>query len=1012
MPFTVDPCYEDAFFFDHDALRKIAPEIIVAEGLHDFRDKCVMEIDQSQDRLWAEVEDDRETSPLRVSIDLNDQGRLVFDCECRESRDGVCRHQIAALCAFADQKDVTEQQVVSAADAAVKDRIKRGRTEVQVKHLTGKPWFGTWQAESSGSATHYSKTYRVTIRSLRGRANICSCPDFLNNHLGTCKHIEAVLHKLKKRRDYARIRKQPAPASYVYLAWDVEDAPRLQVRRAPALADDLAAILNRLFDASGRFKGRLPDDFFRFTELVADRPDIVVGEDATEFIRRLAADAAHKVRAAEIRDQIVATRGRLPGIKAKLYPYQVEGTAFLAGTGRALMADDMGLGKTLQAISAAAWLRAHEGVRRTLIICPASLKQQWSREIARFTDLQSQIVQGPPPERGVQYRRDADFFIINYELVLRDRSVIIDTLKPDLVIMDEAQRIKNWRTKIASAVKTIPCRYAFVLTGTPLENRLEDLYSLMQVVDSKVLGPLWRYMVDFHVTDARGKVLGYRNLSLLRRRLAPVMLRRDRRLVSDQLPERINQRIDVAMTAKQVELHDAAMSAAGKLASIAKRRPLTPVEQNRLMAALQQARMACNAAGLVDKETKGAPKLDELAVLLEELCVQSGLKAVVFSQWERMTRMVADLLERMNLGYVRLHGGVPTARRGELMDRFRDDDTVQVFISTDAGGVGLNLQSGSVVINLDVPWNPAVLEQRNARVHRLGQSRRVQIITMVAAGAYEEQVLGLVNTKRDLFDNVVGEDATEDVVGVSKKVLDTLIEDLVGEQPAAQDKAAAEAAETGEEKPADGKTAPATFGDPVLDAAIARCIEELQQAFGSRIDRIFASEGGLFVVLDQVDAAADAVAEGLSDKIPVALIDPLALKGLQRLGAASPLAGARPWYDAADERTQNGMSRMRRLAAEKLKAAKVLLDQDMAGSALDMAVAALLTTASDLAGKDTPVPSQEAGVWLFSEALPAGVLDPQDASLIMKGISLAQGKAVPESLVAELLDDADRFVSG
>jgi hypothetical protein len=298
-------------------------------------------------------------------------------------------------------------------------------------------------------------------------------------------------------------------------------------------------------------------------------------------------------------------------------------------------------------------------------------------------------------------------------------------------------------------------------------------------------------------------------------------------------------------------------------------------------------------------------------------------------------------------------------------------------------------------------------------VHRLGQSRRVQIVTMVAAGAYEEQVLGLVNTKQDLFDNVVGEDATEDVVGVSKKVLDALIEDLTGEQPAAKtrEEAAVEADETREERPADGKMAPGTFGDPALDAAIARCIEALQQAFGSRIDRIFASEGGLFVVLDQVDAAADAVAEGLSAEIPVALIDPFSLKGLQRLGAASPLAGARPWYDAAEERTQNGMSRMRRLAVEKLKAAKVLLDREMAGSALDLTVAALLATASDLAGKDTPVPTQDVGVWIFSEALPAGVLDPQDASLIMKGVSLAQGRTVPESLVAELLDDADRFVS-
>ncbi|MEW6219222.1 MAG: DEAD/DEAH box helicase [Thermodesulfobacteriota bacterium] len=441
----------------------------------------------------------------------------------------------------------------------------------------------------------------------------------------------------------------------------------------------------------------------------------------------------------------MASHGRLPGVKARLYPYQIEGAAFLAGTGRALLADDMGLGKTLQAIAAAVWLQEHEGVRRVLIVSPASLKQQWAREIGRFTDLEVQVVQGTAAERGAQYRRQATFFIANYELVLRDLSVMNESLRPDLIIMDEAQRIKNWRTKIAAAVKRIPSRYAFVLSGTPLENRLEDLYSLMQVVDPRVLGPLWRFLVDFHITDERGKVLGYRNLSVLRQRLAPVMLRRDRRLVRDQLPERITSRLDVAMTAKQRELHDSAMSAAGTLATVARRRPLTPTEQNRLMAALQQARMACTAAGLVDKEVEGSPKLDELADLLEELCLQSGLKAVVFSQWEGMTRMVEARLARLGLGSVRLHGGVPVASRGALMDRFREDDAISVFISTDAGGVGLNLQNASV-LNLDVPRNPAILEQRNARVHRLGQTRTVQIITMVAADSYEERVWSLVQT--------------------------------------------------------------------------------------------------------------------------------------------------------------------------------------------------------------------------------------------------------------------------
>ena len=268
----------------------------------------------------------------------------------------------------------------------------------------------------------------------------------------------------------------------------------------------------------------------------------------------------------------------------------------------------------------------------------------------------------------------------------------------------------------------------FVLTGTPLENRIEDLYSLLQVVDARVLGPLWRCLLDFHVTDERGKVVGYRNLSELRQRISSVMLRRNRSLVSDQLPDRTEVCLDIPMIQAQQDIHDSAMSAAGHLANIAKRRPLTPSESNRLMAALQQARMACNAAGLVDKVTEGSPKLDEVSRLLEELCLQSNQKVVVFSQWAMMTEMVESIAHSLGLGFVRLYGGIPTHKRGELMDKFQHDDSIQVFISTDAGGVGLNLQAGSALINLDMPWNPAVLDQRIARIHRLGQKQKVQIL--------------------------------------------------------------------------------------------------------------------------------------------------------------------------------------------------------------------------------------------------------------------------------------------
>jgi len=984
------------------------------QGLACFKACRVFEIDQQGDCLLARVEDGKDGLPVAVTIRLTEEGQLDFSCECAAPQGKPCLHQVAALHAYADQCGETNQ-LLGASDAAIKERVKRGRAEVRVESLDGLPWFGEWRASSLAATSHYPRQYRVSIRSLHRRANLCTCPDFAVNQLGTCKHIEAVLHQIAKHPDFERFRRESPPLSYVYLAWDVPEAPRLRLYRAQVLAPDLAGLLDVFFDADGMFHGRLPDGYFRLREMVGERDDIRLGEDATEYARQLATTEAQRRRSEEIRGLIRTGGGRLPGVRTRLYPYQVEGVAFLAGTGRALLADDMGLGKTLQAIAAAAWLREHEGVRRVLIVCPASLKQQWAREIDKFTGLSSQIVQGNPAERTAQYRREAVFFLVNYELVLRDLSLLQDMLRPDLVIMDEAQRIKNWRTKIAAAVKRIPCRYAFVLTGTPLENRLEDLYSLLQVVDARVLGPLWRYLVDFHITDERGKVLGYRNLSLLRQRIAPVMLRRDRSLVRDQLPDRIVQRLDVGMTQQQRELHDAALSNAGRLATIARRRPLTPTEQNRLMAALQQARMACNAAGLVDKESEGSPKLDELVDLLDELCLQSGLKAVVFSQWEQMTRMAQARLTALGLGCVRLHGGVPTAHRGALMDRFREDDAIQVFISTDAGGVGLNLQSGSVLVNLDVPWNPAVLEQRNARVHRLGQTRTVQIITMVAAASYEERVLALVQGKQQLFDNVVRDDASEDVVGISRKLLETLIEDLA--EPATREGAEAAVGEAGEEvppMPADGIVGPEEAGeaaDDRLEREITACVEEVQRAFGVRIERILGAGGGLLVVLDRVDAAADALAARLSHSVPVALVDRLTLNGLARLGAASPVAGARTYFDGEQAGASGGQSRLALLAAEKLRAAAVLLEQGLGAGAQELLLSALLAAAADRAGQDEPVNPREAGVWLYGEALPKGYLAEQEAALLLRGIGLAQSPSVPLEMLRALALDAETFLA-
>ncbi|WP_242467420.1 DEAD/DEAH box helicase [Thiocapsa imhoffii] len=1037
---------------DTEQIEALASSAVVRLGLRYASEYRVVALERMEAGLYARVEDGETEEKLALEIVRHRDGRLLAACECDEATlDTLCVHAIAALFAYSKgqgHEPIDPSCRADARRAALEERLARARAEVRVDPLSesaSASGFGLWRARSLQSATHYSSDYRVHIRFLTRRANHCTCPDFATNELGTCKHVEAVLHHLRKRRDFKQISQMPSPRGAVVLDWEADPAPLLRLHRGAEMSIDLQPLLHEHFDADGRFRLRLPDDFLRFVDLVAGHPDLDIGDDALAYARRLAEDGARAIRAAEIGERIRAGGGRLPGVQAKLYPYQTEGVAFLAGRGRALLADDMGLGKTLQGIAAAYWLHLHEGVERVLVICPASLKRQWAREIERFTGACAQVIEGPAAARGVQYRKGTGFYVVNYELVMRDLAVINSELRPDLMILDEAQRIKNWRTKIASTVKQIGSRYAFVLTGTPLENRLEDLYSLMQVINARVLGPLWRYMVDFHITDERGKVLGYRNLSELRRRLAPVMLRRDRSLVRDQLPERIVTRIDAPLSPAQQQIHDDALQAAASLAQISTRRPLTPSEQNRMMAALQRARMACNAAALVDpsmaeSHPSSAPKLDELETILDEVCTLSGLKVVVFSQWAMMTELVEQRVRRLGLGSVRLHGGIPSAHRGALIDRFRADDAVQVFISTDAGGVGLNLQNASVLINLDIPWNPAVLDQRIARVHRLGQRQKVQAILMVAPDSYEERVLTLVQGKRELFNNVVDADASEDVVSVSKRLAEILAEDLAARaEPVAAAETPAVAKDlAGTRIDPDAGAAPVSLApDPVgatagradvaptvpdLDDAVRECVIGLQQAFGQRITRVLGQRrrgedgglGGLLVVMDRVEESDDAVASRLSSRVPIALIDRRTLDALSRLGGVSPLADADALYDQVEEGADVSApseAPLMRKARDGLGAARLLIQQGCPGPALDLIVAALLSTAACRAGLAHPPSPAQAAVWLYGEALPAGLLEPSEGALLMRAIGLAQARdAVPESMLQGLAEDAAGFL--
>ncbi|MBI4870866.1 MAG: DEAD/DEAH box helicase [Candidatus Riflebacteria bacterium] len=625
-------------------------------------------------------------------------------------------------------------------------------------------------------ASPSGRSYRVRIRSVKERTNGCTCPDFRTNLLGTCKHVEAVLEKLRTRHRsrLASLAAAEEDRARIFL-WDV-DEPKVRLTPTVPPAGVLGQLLARFFDADGVLLG---DPLERF-ELLARELELLPGaaskgavteDEIAPVMAELRERRNRERRRTWFLEEVQAGRRSLDVISARLYDYQQQGMLHLALGGRALLADDMGLGKTVQAIAAATLLRELKGIQKALVVTPASLKHQWERELKRFTSLPVQVIRSAEDRRDLIYAQPAFFTVVNYELLLRERWVY-QKLGPDLVILDEAQRIKNWRTKTAQAVKELTSPYAFVLSGTPLENNLDELYSVMQFLDPRLLGPLWKFNSQFYVLEKRKsghfKVLGHQNLRLLRERISPVVMRRTRDEVLDQLPDRTDNTYFVELTKRQLEPYSDYLSSVSRLVHLAEKRPLTPDEVKRLLMCLQKMRIISDALALHDARLSKAdilatsPKLGELGRILGELVVGTDRKALVFSSFEGMIDLaIRHVIGDLKLGHEKLAGSVPTQKRSKLLERFREDPACKVLFSTDAGGVGLNLQEASLVINLDVPWNPAVLEQRIGRAHRLGQKRSVQVVNLVTSASIEERMLDGIANKRQLFAAVF--DGTTDV---------------------------------------------------------------------------------------------------------------------------------------------------------------------------------------------------------------------------------------------------------
>ncbi len=597
------------------------------------------------------------------------------------------------------------------------------------------------------------KSYRVAIRGCALGENYCSCPDYAVNALGTCKHIEFTLARLEEKRGAkAQLALGFHPEySQVYLQYGARREVVFQAGTECPPA--LKRYAQRFFDESGRLKDGQHAGFHLFLKKAGGH-EVRCYDDALRFIAELRDREHVRTEVERLYGQANTTAWRRL-LKVPLYPYQREGALFATKVGRTLIADDMGLGKTIQAIAAAEILAKVAGIERVLIVSPTSLKHQWKQEIEKFAGRQALVVEGLLPERRRIYKAESFYKLVNYDVIHRDLEDIA-AWQPDLVILDEAQRIKNWKTRAAQSVKQLQSPFAIVLTGTPLENRLEELHSIVEFVDRFRLGPMFRFLDKHQEVDETGRVVGYRNLSKISETLKPILVRRTKKEVLDDLPERMDKQFFVPMTQQQIEHHEENRETVARLVAKWRRYGfLSEADQLRMQIALQNMRMSCDSTYLLDHETDHGTKADELIELLGETLEEPDSKVVIFSQWTRMHEIVARRLEKQGWEHVLFHGGVPSKHRMELVRRFREDPKCRLFLATDAGGVGLNLQHASTVVILDQPWNPAVLEQRIGRVHRLGQRRPVHVVHFIAQGTIEEGMLNLLKFKKSVFSGVL-----------------------------------------------------------------------------------------------------------------------------------------------------------------------------------------------------------------------------------------------------------------
>lgn len=520
-------------------------------------------------------------------------------------------------------------------------------------------------------------------------------------------------------------------------------------------------------------------------------PDVVISPEVLEEVKK---EESENARALRFKDEVIDID--IP-LKSTLCIHQKRGVGFLLSRNSSMLADEMGVGKSLQSLAAVIYRKQKGEVNKCLIVCPSTIKNVWVDEIDKHTHEKCMMVDGTKKKRDEIYREylenDVTFLIVNYECLLQDRGYfgvnkkfqyIGSGMKVQAIIADESIRIKNYKAKSTKTLKAIPATYRIAVSGFPIANRVEDIWSQIDWVKPNYLGNRWQFE-DLYIVHQQffmgsrdfKKIVGYRNLEQLSKKLEPLYIRRLKKEVLQDLPDKIYQNRYIILTDKE-QMHYDEMKENMRLFIEKQSEEDISLKANSIL--VQLLRLSQITTGFVTDQSFSNPvwftdskeqiissKIKEIDIILEEL-VSSGQKVVI---WSRFVPVVKQLYKRYKelYGASYISGEVSVKDRGEIVRRFQEEGAAEgggmVFIGqVQSGGMGITLHRACYEIFIDKAFiSPSSIIQAEDRLHRRGQKNAVNIISLIVKGTVDEHWEKLMITKRDIAEKIMGDKPFQEI---------------------------------------------------------------------------------------------------------------------------------------------------------------------------------------------------------------------------------------------------------